>query len=154
MPDLLAGTIVTGLDTPPPASDAQAAFLSPNVTSTAYAAGAPVCGAPFVAPTTGRVTIWWSAWLDNTTAGGGGGALTFVSIRVGTGGAVGGGTELLTPTDDESIANDGQAAIRASTFYLMTGLTPGLTYNVQLMHRVSGGSGAIARRRVLVLPST
>lgn len=148
MADLLAGEIILAADTPPTVSDREDAAF--NATGTAYAAGATVCGVAFTAPTTGRVMIHWSAYLDNTITT----ASTHMSVRVGTGSSVGAGTQFLAPSDSLCIMNVGSDQRQYGTSYLLTGLTAGAAYNVQTMHRVSAGTADLANRHVMVAPTS
>jgi len=145
--DLLAGSPVSEGDTPPTVKDQQDATVTS--TSTTFEAGSSVCGVAFIAPTTGRVLVKWKGQLDNTTSG------TLLSYRIGTGETVGGGTELVSPSDIRAITMVGVDQVAFGAEDLVEGLEPGDVYNVQLMHRTtSGGSATINRRWVIVAPAT
>ena len=154
MPDLLAGSTVSALDTPPTVWDRQDATVGSTasaVIGTSYATssgGSAVCGVAFVAPTTGRVLIHYAAELDNSSM------VTLVSPRVGTGATVGSGTEVVSPQDQTAISNTGTNQVRCGATLPVDGLIPGATYNVALAHRVTGGNGAVSRRIVTVAPAT
>lgn len=148
MGDLLAGEIIKALDTPPTVGDRDDSTLS--VTSSTYGAGATVCGVAFTASTTGRAQVFWQAYLDNTAVGG----LTFASYRIGTGSVIGAGTEVIAAADPRSIFIIGVNQERRGASDLVTGLTPGATYNVQLMHRRDNNDGQIAWRQITVSPAT
>lgn len=148
MPDLLSGSVVRALDTPPTVVDRQGTAVT-GITSTSYAAGSPVCGTAFTAPTTGRVLVTINAELDNSTA-----ATTYCGFRIGEGASVGAGTEFQAPDDSLALFAVGTDNLRDGLSELVTGLTAGDTYNVQLMQRVSAGTGAVGRRAVTVAPAT
>lgn len=147
MPDLQAGTVITGTDAPVIGIGAvEGTTQSP--TSTSYAAGTQV-GCTFVAPTTGRVLVEWRGFIDNNTAG----QTTYLSFEVRAGGTVGSGTaESGLPSDEVALSHEGQNQIRGGMFQPVDGLTPGATYNVRCMHRVSGGTGTVDDREITVTP--
>lgn len=121
--------------------------------STAYTGtltGASVCGIDFVAPASGTVTIYFATAGFNT--GGGAGAENKTSIRVGTGSVVGAGTQVWAPNDTDMILHVGEAAYGFAGYASVPSLTPGVTYNVQLHHKVSAGVGSWLYRRVKVFP--
>lgn len=150
MPDLLTGTDVSPLDTPPAAGDEETGQFTFNATtygvdndSGTYAD----CGTSFLAPTTGRIVILYAAQLDNDTAAQG----TSLTPVVRTGGTVGSGSSVLAASDVYRLLNIGTDAGAWSGFTYVTGLTAGATYNVRLEHKVSGGIGTILNRRVAVI---
>lgn len=158
MPDFLAGQTLTPLHFPPTVSDTETGSfdttLSANYGVTTSAGTYADCGAAFIAPTTGRVRIEWAASLDNGTAS----AATLVSPHVRTGGTVGSGSDVAGYTADDArcIFNRGTDARRFGAALLVTGLTPGDTYNVRLEHKVTAGptTGTIVNRHVIVSPAT
>src|SRR5690606_655625 len=139
---------------PPTASTTAPSFL--NATSTTYTdavtGGTDAdCGVAFVAPTTGRVKITWFGRMSNS-----GSSTTFSGTEVRTGSVIGGGTQVpgQGPTDDDSCAVSGTNSITCQSHRLVTGLTPGETYHAWLLHRVTGGTATINKRRVTVEPAT
>lgn len=146
MPDLQAGTVVTGTDATIAVEASENTSQGP--TSTSFAAGSPVCGVAFDAPITGRCVIYWSAVLDNNTVN----QDTVLSIEVRAGATIGSGTVLLSPQDQIALINESTNELRGSMFYPIDDLDPGLNYNVRLMHRVTGGTGTVNNRRVNVIP--
>lgn len=153
MADLAAGTTVLGNDTPPTVTDTEAG--SYTCTNTTFGVGTTGgtyadCGVAFVAPTTGRVKIDHSGWQSNSAAN-----FTMTAPVVRQGSTVGSGTVVLAASDDNTVAvAGGGAQYRNGTSILVTGLTPGSAYNVRIEHRVSGGTGTIQRRNVIVTPCT
>jgi hypothetical protein len=150
LPDLLAGSTVNALDTPPTVQDAEAAsYTFTNTTFGVATTGGTYadCGVAFVAPTTGRVKIDWSAQLDNGTAG----IAAIVAPVVRTGGTVGSGTVIHAASLDEMLQVVGTSAHRNGTAILVESLTPGDTYNVRLEHRVGSASTGTAQRRIVIV---
>lgn len=147
--DLAAGTPVTGTDVPATAHATENSLLT-TITSLTYIAGTS-CGTTFVAPTTGRVLIMWGGLLDHNTAG----RAMILSFRLGTGSSIGAGTLVLPPDDTRSVQNVGVNDLGPGGWHPVAGLDPGVTYNVQLQHRVTvGGNGTLSRRSVTVQPLT
>ncbi|MGH9248617.1 MAG: hypothetical protein ACRD0W_03745 [Acidimicrobiales bacterium] len=158
MPDLLAGTTVNALDSPVTVADSEPGSFT--FTNTTYGIGTTGgtyvdCGVAFVAPTTGRVLLHYSCNIANSST-----ASTLMAPVVREGGTVGSGTTFLVALDDNAVTILPTAGVAAALIYggrplLVTGLTPGSTYNVRLEHRVSAGSpGTLARRAVTVSPAT
>lgn len=84
------------------------------------------------------------------------------SFEVRTGGTVGSGTQVLAPDDNRAVQlrsdTAGEAlSIGADVSYVLSGLTPGDTYNIRTMTRVSAtGSftqAASAHKRLIITPS-
>ena len=152
MPDLLAGSTVRALDTPPAASDTQLDSFS--FTNTTYGVSSTSgtyvdCGTAFMAPTTGRVLVILSGEIVNVS-----GATTRMAPVVREGPVIGSGVVIVPANDVNSITNQGNnASILAAQVALIENLSPGETYNVRLEHRVSGGTGTLRNRRVVVIPS-
>lgn len=152
MPDLLAGSTVRALDTPPAVSDTQLDGFS--FTNTTYGVGSTDgtyvdCGTAFMAPTTGRVLVILSAQIVNAAVN-----TTRMAPVVREGPVIGSGAVIVPANDVNSIANQGpNTAVLAAQVALIENLSPGETYNVRLEHRVSGGTGTLWNRRVVVIPS-
>ena len=151
MPDLLAGSTVRALDTPPAASDAQLDSFS--FTHTTYGTGSTSgtyvdCGTAFMSPTTGRVLVILSGEISNAS-----GATTRMAPVVREGPVIGSGALIVPASDVNSVTNQGSTAILTAQVALIENLSPGEVYNVRLEHRVSGGTGTLRNRRVVVIPS-
>lgn len=120
-----------------------------TTTSTTYTAtlsGSTVCGVAFVAPGSGSVRIDFCATQSAGTA-----VFTLSTFEVRTGAVVGSGTVAFAPTaDDETLQNTTASAATSARHTIVTGLTPGSSYNVQMLHRVASGTGTFLRRRVTV----
>lgn len=152
MPDLLAGTPVQALDSPPTVWAAIAD--SYDFTSTSYATSSTAgtyadCAVVFTAPTTGRVKISTSGRLYNTTTAG-----TLLSPETRVGETVGSGTIVESAADASGIANYSGTFQRQGASHVLSGLTPGAVYNTRLMHKATSGTGRIALRELIVEPLT
>lgn len=113
--------------------------------------GAASCGTAFVAPPSGKVTILFATAAYPSGAN----FETKTTVWVGTGSTVGAGTETLPANDNNMILFQSTATgivYRTSSFAEVSGLTAGNTYNVQLRHKVSAGTGTFLYRTVKVLP--
>lgn len=153
MPDLLAGTIVNALDTPPTVTNSQDGMFTFNLTTFGIDAdtGSYVdCGIAFTACTTGRAEVEFNADLFNDTAA----QFTVCSFVVRTGSTVGSGTVFQAASDSRAIVNTGTSPIQAGVTSLVSGLTPGDVYNVRLEHRVGANIGTLLRRSVIVRPAS
>jgi len=154
VPDLLPGSTVRSLDTPPTVSDSQpdSYTFTNNTFGVATTGGTYAdCGVAFVAPTTGRVIVDYAARITGSD----GAAVTSLAFVVRTGATVGSGTDVHPADANEAlqIVGTDQARFGAST--LIEGLTPGASYNVRLEHVVSAGdTGTALRRSVIVAPAT
>lgn len=152
MPDLLAGTTVKALDTPPTVSDFEGGNFSFTATTYGVATTAGTyadCGVAFTACTTGRAFIHYSAAMVNSGAN-----TVRIAPVVRTGSTVGSGTVHTSASDDNAILVTGTDSTRTGVAVLISGLTPGDAYNVRLEHRVGGGTGTAERRTVIVQPAT
>lgn len=153
MPDLLAGTIINALDTPPVVSNTQTGTFTFN--ATAYGIDADTgtyvdCGVAFTAPTTGRVMVWFRSQLLNNT----GGQSTFTSFVVREGSTVGAGASFLAAADSRALEHAGTDTPQQGTSEFVSGLTPGTVYNVRMEHRVTGGIGTLLNRQISVAPAS
>lgn len=150
-----AGDTIRALDFPATAIAEQSTDET-GFTSTTYTAGSAVCGVAFVAPTSGKVRVAWAARFETNTLN----VRVTVSFEMLTGSSVGSGTSVLAASDSralESTSDDASAGNnarqQAGTFYDVTGLTAGNSYNVRTMHRMSSaGNGDIFDRQISVTP--
>ncbi|MFE7754328.1 hypothetical protein [Streptomyces sp. NPDC057429] len=151
MPDLLAGTTVLALDTPPTQSatgDSSFDATSTSYTTTATAGSYSEVAVVFVAPTTGRVKWTLSGRLINSATGG-----ALITCEVREGATIGAGT-IVESAGDRGPSHYGATFARSGTSRLLTGLTPGSTYNARVLHRVTAGTGSFALRELIVEPCT
>jgi hypothetical protein len=137
---------------PAPVAVAEGTDLT-AISGTSYVAGSPVCGTTFVAPPSGQVFITMTGRIQQSNDGN----QTLLSFEVKSGGTIGSGTDVLAASDDRALiageaVNSGSPAIAAASFrHLVTsGLTAGSTYNVRTVHKVTGGSGTVNRRALIV----
>jgi hypothetical protein len=150
MPDLLAGSTMRALDTTVTVSNIQGASVT--TTSTTYTTSGADCAVVFVAPTTGRVLISINARLANSATNG-----TLISAQTRTGGTIGGGTVVEDASDAWCVSHYGGTAFeRQGITHLLTGLTPGATYNTRLLMRgsVDTATASYANRELIVWPAT
>lgn len=137
------GDPVTALDTSGDTQDAIGTTASLTYTSTL--AGGVACGIAFIAPASGKVIIHNSLYFFNTGAG-----HSFGTIRVRTGGTIGAGVDVLPEADVRGLITSAVNAATRST--LVTGLTPGNTYNVQGRYRVDANSAQYSGKDMIVEP--
>lgn len=124
--------------------------------SATFIPGTAVVGVAFTAPASGKVLIHYSGHISsdvNTNA-------VLLSFEMKTGGTVGSGTLVGTAANgDRAIVcgravNSGAVAqLAAGNTALYTGLTPGTTYNVRMMHAADPGNTSHAfYRQIMVVP--
>lgn len=152
MPDLLAGTIIRAGDTPPTVAAAETPSFDVAITSFGTASSGGTynqVAVVFIAPTTGRVKIHLAARMINSSTSG-----TLLAPETRAGSTIGSGTVFEAASDAISISHYGAAFARSGACHLLTGLTPGATYNTRLLHRCSSSSGTLANRELIVEPAT
>lgn len=147
MPDLLAGSIVRALDTPPVQQDAQ--ISTTTTTSTTFAASGTDCAVTFTAPSTGRVLIHISARMINSATGG-----TIASPETREGAVVGSGAVIEVAVESNTISHYGASFSAQGKTSMLSGLTPGAVYNTRIMMRASSGTASFANRQIVVTPAT
>lgn len=129
-----------------PATVFAANVASFNTTSVAYTtAGVALLGVTLVVPQTGQIRVDWSSDVDNSLATG----FSIIAPQVNLGAVIGGGAVFAAPTDDISVVAVGVDNLTTSSFYVYSGLTPGVDVNVFLNHRITTGTGTFARRKIL-----
>jgi len=150
MPDLLAGSTVKALDTPPAVSAAESATFeatSTSYTTTATSGTYAEVAVVFTAPTSGRVKTSVAARLINSSTGG-----TLVTAEVRTGSTIGSGTVVDSALDAAGCSHYGATFARAGINRMLSGLTPGASYNARLLHRVTANTGTFSMRELIVEP--
>ncbi|MFC6156141.1 hypothetical protein [Kribbella jiaozuonensis] len=138
------------------ASDTNTEGPYSNTTATS---GTNVCGVAFTAPASGAVLVHWKAdfWSSQTDK------VSFVSMEVRTGATVtagaGSGSQVVASNSNDALKVSGtvtsgvEARLGAGTFRLITGLTPGNSYHVRLMHFTeASGNITVFYRQVVVQP--
>lgn len=124
-------------------------------TSSTFSPGATVVGTSFVAPASGKVIVPFTGYITNTINTG----ATILSFEMKTGGTIGSGT-LTGPAANsdraiicgKAVNSGAPSLLSAGNTALYTGLTPGATYNVRMMHAVDLGTGSIFYRQIMVIP--
>lgn len=69
------------------------------------------------------------------------------------GGVIGSGT-IVDGVGDRGPSNYNAVFVRVGTSRMLSGLTPGATYNARMLHRVDAGSGSFALRELIVSPTS
>jgi hypothetical protein len=127
-----------------------------SITSTTPAAGSPACGFSFVAPPSGGVYVTVSGRINQSSNGN----ETLLGYQVRSGGTVGTGTIQVDYSSFRAIAT-GRAVVTSGSSMASASrrhrinpgdLTAGSTFNVQTMHWVTGGTGSVDYREVIVEP--
>lgn len=150
MGDLLPGTTVKGMDSPPTVSDIEGATVT--TTSTTFTTSGADCAVVFTAPTTGRVKIHTSARMINSSTTSG----TICAPQTRTGPTIGSGTVVEDASDALGPSHYGNTFSAIGRTHLLTGLTPGATYNTRLLMRSSNSTetATFANRELIVEPAT
>jgi hypothetical protein len=150
----IKGTLV-GQPQPAYASSGGVQLTGQSV-GTTFTAGSPSVGTTFVAPPTGKVYVTMGGRIQLTAANNS----VYLSAEIRTGGTVGSGTVVQAASSAHSLGCGGNATgmtyVRAagSHRYLLTGLTPGDTYNARTMHASQSGtvSADLFDRDLLIEP--
>jgi hypothetical protein len=133
---------------PRPTQATDDATLSTTSTSfTETMTGGTVLGFSFTAPPSGQVWVHNTAFVDNT-----GTARSYQSWIIRNGSTVGSGTTFQDAGDEKSLTNLGADDVSATRTRLVTGLTPGNSYNIRHQYRVSGSTGQFLWRELIVEP--
>ncbi|WP_330449828.1 hypothetical protein [Streptomyces anulatus] len=127
-----------------------AAYNLTSVTYTTTSTGGTYahCQATFVAPTSGRIKWSLAARMEHSTTNG---VLVTAEVRAG---ATPGSGAIVDQAADWGVSHYGTAAGRPGVSHTVSGLTPGASYNVRALHRVTGagGSGTVSLRELIVEP--
>lgn len=142
---------INGLDVAFSGSTADETFASGT-----FIPGTVVIGTTFVAPASSKVIVYWSGALVNDV----GGNAVILSFEMKTGGTVGSGTLVGSAANSDRAITVGRAVnsgqvgmVTAGNWALYTGLTPGATYNVRMMHAADPGNTSHAfYRQIMVVP--
>lgn len=140
----------------PDAEASNGAVLDRDETDTYV--GHDASGMTFVAPPSGIVRIDWFDRLEIAVGSSGLFRRMYSSVQTRAGGTIGSGTIEQDFSNSEAITIDALSGERigfgGSTWRIVTGLTPGTTYNVRPGHRVSATGammiGQSNQRRILV----
>lgn len=128
---------------------------SGNVTSTSYTPTLSAGNNPeitFVAPASGKVLIHWSSYMVNGASGG----FTYMSWEVRENNSAGAVVSGYDANDARAITNRGNSAgsddQECGKTRLIEGLTPGNTYYVRGMYRVTTNTGTYINRNIIIDP--
>lgn len=149
MPDTLVGATIKAGDFPRAVWMQDSTALA-NLANTAYAAGSPDLAFTFVAPTSGQALLTVGAGMRDN----GGTNRVHFAPQVRQDSAAG----AIVLAADVGSRGVGSGSASADYQYhsrttLLQGLTPGRTYHVQGLHKVSGGTSAdIGVREMIVCP--
>lgn len=132
-------------------SDQQSASFDATSTTfgtTASAGTYAHCGVAFTAPSSGKVKITVGARVQNSSATSG----CLITPETRTGSTIGGGTVVEGASDINGYSHYGDTFARGSASHLLTGLTPGSSYNTRILHRASANTATFALRELIVEP--
>jgi len=116
-------------------------------TYTATLSGGTTCSFTFVAPGSGSVIV-----NNNCNVANSGANLSLCGFEIRAGGTVGSGTVVFGVDNNESLIA-GQTQANISRSRLITGLTPGSTYNIRQLFAVTGGTGTFSSKHLNVVPA-
>lgn len=123
--------------------------------SATYGPGTTPVGVTFVAPPTGKIYVNVSAYFGQSTNQ----KEAIVAYVLRTGGTIGSGTVVLAASGNRALVcgmavnTSAPARLEATRRQLITGLTPGSTYNVQIEFATTAGGGCeVFFRELLVEP--
>lgn len=126
-----------------------------DIASITYQSGGTPVGVSYTVPDSGQIWVTFSGYISQTI----GGSRAILSFRIGTGSAVGAGTDVLLPSSDRSLVcgtavNASQPAeLQATRRVKVSGLTPGQVQNVVLQGAVNpSGHCLIFLREIHVEP--
>lgn len=104
------------------------------------------CGHSFIAPASGKVRITWGGNFFTSVIG----STVYIGTAVKTGATVGAGTLVSDVVDGECQGYSDNNADVGSRDRIVTGLTPGNTYNVRLSWRNTGAATANGNRPFVI----
>lgn len=110
---------------------------------------ANICGTAFVAPTSGTVLVALRTQMQNSGVNYSG-----ASFEVREGSTVGSGTVFLAGDDERAMSTTSTSGEGQGITDYVSGLTPGATYNVSIVHRTTNGASTLTtlRRAISVIP--
>lgn len=126
-----------------------------TTTSTSFVTSlttAGTCGVAFVAPPSGKVTVHLSTGGFHNTAN----SISRTGYRIGTGATVAAGTTFQAASLDHGMiawpcANTAHD-YREGVTDVVSGLTPGDTYNACMAHLTTTGTASFNRRQIIIEP--
>lgn len=145
---------LAAVDSNSTSTDEQVTSVPFVATGTGITPGIPL-GITFVAPASGMVFITLNAYVVQDINE----EVTFCSYTLRTGNVIGSGTTVGTAANSDralvagrAVNTDAEALMQGSLRTLHTGLTPGTNYNVRVEMAVTGGTGHVMRRQLLIEP--
>jgi len=132
-------------------SDQQSSSFDATITTfgtTASAGTYAHCGVAFTAPSSGKVKISVAARFQSSTSTSG----CLITPETRTGGTIGGGTIVEGASDINGASHYGDTFARCGASHLLSGLTPGASYNTRILHRASANTATFALRELIVEP--
>lgn len=154
-----AGSKILAGDAPPGVADGEGTDDT-AFTNTSFATAAAAAGQTFIAPTSGRAVVLFSARFQINTTGTSDRAL--VSVKVAEGSTIDAGAVFSPASDDSALestrsatissGSSGETRMAAGHWRFLSGLTAGATYNVVLQRKVTGGNGTVFQGDVCVIP--
>jgi hypothetical protein len=126
--------------------------------STTFTPGTNVCGVAFTAPPSGSVIVHLKAYFQAGIVD----KAAIVSTEIKTGSTVGSGTVVSGGTANANdalvisgpVTSGNECKMNAATPRLITGLTPGSSYNVRVMYQTeSTGNITVFNKQVIVVPA-
>lgn len=142
--DLIYPTSVTAVDSSVTDGSTSSTSATNSLTTTL------IRGVAFTAGTSGRVLVWSQAAGRSNTAG----SFTFLDFEIRTGSTVGSGTVVRASNANTMSTFQSDSANQQGPLLshgLVTGLTPGTTYNACLTYWVNANTGTYNRRSISVL---
>jgi hypothetical protein len=136
-----------GITRDPFFADADYKSASDPITNTSYTNVFTPCILVFTAKASGMILLGNCAVLKNSVAG-----RTLMSYQIRADATIAVGTVVQAPSDSNALYVIGTDERTASRVELLTGFTPGVTYNVQQHIRVSSGTGTCSNKSMFVLP--
>jgi len=103
----------------------------------------------FVAPQSGIVFVINRAYVDHQTSTT---ARSYISFVIRQGAVIGSGTVFLAAADANAVEHVGQNDLTAATAVRVTGLTPGVTYNIRQSARTTSGTAEFQNRFIGIIP--
>lgn len=126
------------------------ASVAAGLFSTISMAGARGGQGVFVAPPSGVVRIDFAGWVKTGTAG----QFAAWGIEVRTGATIGSGTVIHTTGANDAAINYDTQYINASSWVMLTGLTPGASYNLRMgIWTTASSNSSWTRGKAIVTPS-
>lgn len=105
-------------------------------------------GHVFTAPPSGVVAVVAGCFVRASVAG----TATYLSWELREGGTLGSGTVVQGPSTASGFGNYNTQHVAGERTYVMTGLTPGATYNIRMMAVTGAGGGSFSGPSVATFP--